>query len=130
MAAEAASTQLQVTGSPLAPASLEVHPRIDRLVEITIHNHSPAGTTSGALEARVASLEATVDAFARLVASVGLSQPSASADMDVAPRLERLVELKRSGVLSDDEFAAVKSQVLAGRAEPNGLNVSSDRALR
>jgi len=109
---------------------LEVHPRIDRLVEITIHNHSPAGAANGALEARVASLEATLDAFTRLIASVGLSQPAASADLDVAPRLERLVQLQRSGVLSDDEFAAVKAQVLGGRAEPNGLSASSERVLR
>ena len=61
MAAEAepVATQPQVTERAVVPASLEVHPRIDRLVEITIHNHSPAGAANGALEARVASLEAT-----------------------------------------------------------------------
>jgi len=125
-----APTQPQVTERALIPASLEVHPRIDRLVEITIHNHSPAGAANGALEARVASLEATLDAFTRLIASVGLSQSGASVDPDVAPRLERLVQLQRSGVLSDDEFAAVKAQVLGGRAEPNGLSASSERVLR
>jgi hypothetical protein len=132
MAAEAepVSTQPQVTEKPVVPATLEVHPRIDRLVEITIHNHSPAGAANGALEARVASLEATLDAFARMIASVGLSQPGASVDSDVTPRLERLVELKRSGVLNDEEFAAVKAQVLGGRAQPNGLNAASDRVLR
>ena len=31
---------------------------------------------------------------------------------------------------TDDEFAAVKAQVLGGRVEPNGLNVSSERVLR
>ena len=127
---EPAPTQPQVTERALVPASLEVHPRIDRLVEITIHNHSPAGATSGALEARVASLEATLDAFTRLIASAGLSQQNGSVDMDVTPRLERLVELKRSGVLSDEEFAAVKAQVLGGRAQPNGLNAASDMVVR
>jgi hypothetical protein len=128
--AESAPTQPQVTERALTPASLEVHPRIDRLVEITIHNHSPAGATNGALEARVASLEATLDAFTRLIASVGLSQPGPSVDTDVVPRLERLVQLQRSGVLSDDEFAVVKAQVLGGRTEPNGLNASLDKVLR
>ena len=50
--------------------------------------------------------------------------------MDVAARLEQLVQLQRSGVLSDDEFAAVKAQVLGGRVEPNGLNVSPETVLR
>jgi hypothetical protein len=132
MAAEAepVSTQPQVTERPVVPASLEVHPRIDRLVEITIHNHSPAGAENGALEARVASLEATLDAFSRLIASIARSQPGASVDVDVASRLEQLVQLQRTGVLSDEEFAAVKAQVLGGRVEPNGLNVSSERVLR
>jgi hypothetical protein len=132
MAAEAepVSTQPQVTERPVLPASLEVHPRIDRLVEITIHNHSPAGAENGALEARVASLEATLDAFSRLIASIARSQPGASVDVDVASRLEQLVQLQRTGVLSDEEFAAVKAQVLGGRVEPNGLNVSSERVLR
>jgi len=123
-------TEPQVTEKSVTPATVEVNPRIDRLVEITIHNHSPAGATSSALEARVTSLEATLDAFARLLASGGLSQQNGSVDMDVAPRLERLVELKRSGVLNDEEFAAVKAQVLGGRAQPNGLNAASDRVLR
>src|SRR5215212_11594582 len=52
-AMEPAPTQPQVTEKSVAPATLEVNPRIDRLVEITIHNHSPAGATSSALEARV-----------------------------------------------------------------------------
>ena len=129
-AMEPAPTQPQVTEQPVAPATLEVNPRIDRLVEITIHNHSPAGATSSALEARVSSLEATLDAFARLIASAGLAQQNGSVDMDVTPRLERLVELKRSGELSDEEFAAVKAQVLGGRAQPNGLNAASDKVLR
>jgi hypothetical protein len=129
-AMEPAPTQPQVTEKSVAPATLEVNPRIDRLVEITIHNHSPAGATSSALEARVTSLEATLDAFARLIASAGLAQQNGSVDMDVTPRLERLVELKRSGELSDEEFAAVKAQVLGGRAQPNGLNAASDKVLR
>jgi hypothetical protein len=129
-AMEPASTQPQVTEKSVAPPTLEVNPRIDRLVEITIHNHSPAGATSSALEARVTSLEATLDAFARLIASAGLAQQNGSVDIDVASRLERLVELKRSGALNDDEFAAVKAQVLGGRAQPNGLNAASDRVLR
>jgi len=78
----------------------------------------------------VTSLEATLDAFARLIASAGLAQQNGSVDMDVTPRLERLVELKRSGELSDEEFAAVKAQVLGGRAQPNGLNAASDKVLR
>jgi hypothetical protein len=129
-AMEPAPTQPQLTEKSVAPATLEVNPRIDRLVEITIHNHSPAGATSSALEARVTSLEATLDAFARLIASAGLAQQNGSVDMDVTPRLERLVELKRSGELSDEEFAAVKAQVLGGRAQPNGLNAASDKVLR
>lgn len=129
-AMELAPTQPQVTEQSVAPATLEVNPRIDRLVEITIHNHSPAGATSSALEARVTSLEATLDAFARLIASAGLAQQNGSVDMDVTPRLERLVELKRSGELSDEEFAAVKAQVIGGRAQPNGLNAASDKVLR
>jgi hypothetical protein len=129
-AMELAPTQPQVTEKSVAPATLEVNPRIDRLVEITIHNHSPAGATSSALEARVTSLEATLDAFARLIASAGVAQQNGSVDIDVASRLERLVELKRSGDLSDEEFAAVKAQVLSGRARPNGLNAASDRVLR
>jgi len=129
-AMEPAPTQPQVAEKSVAPATLEVNPRIDRLVEITIHNHSPAGATSSALEARVTSLEATLDAFARLIASAGLAQQNGSVDMDVTPRLERLVELKRSGELSDEEFAAVKAQVLGGRAQPNGLNAASDKVLR
>src|SRR5829696_4286991 len=129
-AMEPAPTQPQVTEKSVIPATLEVNPRIDRLVEITIHNHSPAGATSSALEARVTSLEATLDAFARLIASAGLAQQNGSVDMDVTPRLERLVELKRSGELSDEEFAAVKAQVLGGRAQPNGLNAASDKVLR
>jgi hypothetical protein len=129
-AMEPAPTQPQLTEKSVAPATLEVNPRIDRLVEITIHNHSPAGATSSALEARVTSLEATLDAFARLIASAGLAQQNGSVDMDVTPRLERLVELKRSGVLSDEEFATVKAQVLGGQAQPNGLNAASDKVLR
>jgi hypothetical protein len=129
-AMEPAPTQPQLTEKSVAPATLEVNPRIDRLVEITIHNHSPAGTASSALEARVTSLEATLDAFARLIASAGLAQQNGSVDMDVTPRLERLVELKRSGVLSDEEFATVKAQVLGGQAQPNGLNAASDKVLR
>jgi hypothetical protein len=129
-AMEPAPTQPQVTEKSVTPATLEVNPRIDRLVEITIHNHSPAGATSSALEARVTSLEATLDAFARLIASAGPAQQNGSVDIDVASRLERLVELKRSGVLSDEEFAAVKAQVLGVRAQPNGLNAASDRVLR
>jgi hypothetical protein len=129
-AMEPAPTQPQLTEKSVAPATLEVNPRIDRLVEITIHNHSPAGAASSALEARVTSLEATLDAFARLIASAGLAQQNGSVDMDVTPRLERLVELKRSGELSDEEFAAVKAQVLGGRAQPNGLNAASDKVLR
>src|SRR5215208_5421112 len=129
-AMEPAPTQPQVTEKSVAPATLEVNPRIDRLVEITIHNHSPAGATSSALEARVTSLEATLDAFARLIASAGLAQQNGSVDIDVPSRLERLVELKRSGELSDEEFAAVKAQVLGGRAQPNGLNAASDKVLR
>ena len=129
-AMELAPTQPQVAEQSVTPATLEVNPRIDRLVEITIHNHSPAGATSSALEARVTSLEATLDAFARLIASAGLAQQNGSVDMDVTPRLERLVELKRSGELSDEEFAAVKAQVLGGRAQPNGLNAASDKVLR
>src|SRR5215204_531574 len=129
-AMEPTPTQPQVTEKSVIPATLEVNPRIDRLVEITIHNHSPAGATSSALEARVTSLEATLDAFARLIASAGLAQQNGSVDIDVPSRLERLVELKRSGVLSDEEFAAVKAQVLGVRAQPNGLNAASDRVLR
>jgi hypothetical protein len=128
-AAAALVPEPAVAAAPTIP-NLEVHPRIDRLVEITIHNHSPAGAENGALEARVASLEATLDAFSRLIASIARSQPGASVDVDVASRLEQLVQLQRTGVLSDEEFAAVKAQVLGGRVEPNGLNVSSERVLR
>jgi len=129
-AMEPAPTLPQVTEKSVTPATLEVNPRIDRLVEITIHNHSPAGATSSALEARVTSLEETLDAFARLIASAGVAQQNGSVDSDVASRLERLVELKRSGDLSDEEFTAVKAQVLGVRAQSNGLNAASGRVLR
>ena len=69
-------------------------------------------------------------AFARLIASSAQPQPGATVDGDLASRLERLVQLKGSGVLNDDEFAAVKAQVLGGRVEPNGLNVTSETVLR
>jgi hypothetical protein len=102
-----------------------VHPRIDRLVEITIHNHSPAGAASGDLESRLARLEATITSFAQLLATMGQPQPRADVDGDVAGRLERLVQLQRTGALTDDEFAVIKSQVIAGPALSNGANAAS-----
>jgi hypothetical protein len=118
--AEAAPVRLQVAEAATAVPSLEVHPRIDRLVEITIHNHSPAGAGTGALEARVASLEATIAAFAQLLAAAGQPQRVAGVNGDVAGRLERLAQLKTSGVLTDDEFAAIKAQVIGGRVSSAG----------
>ena len=53
-APEPAAAALLPETAVAALPNLEVHPRIDRLVEITIHNHSPDGATA-ALEARVAS---------------------------------------------------------------------------
>jgi hypothetical protein len=118
--AEAAPVRLQVAEAATAVPSLEVHPRIDRLVEITIHNHSPAGAGTGALEARVASLETTIAAFAQLLAAAGQPQRVAGVNGDVAGRLERLAQLKASGVLTDDEFAAIKAQVIGGRVSSAG----------
>ncbi len=122
---ETPSLRLQVTESAAPVPSLEVHPRIDRLVEITIHNHSPAGAASGDLESRLARLEATINSFAQLLATMGQPQPRADVDGDVAGRLERLVQLQRTGALTDDEFAAIKSQVIAGPAASNGVNAAS-----
>jgi hypothetical protein len=109
-----------------------VHPRIDRLVEITIHNHSPANTTSGDLESRLARLEATITSLTQLLAtSVGQPQPQPSADVDgdVAATLERLVQLQRAGALTDDEFAAIKTQVIAGPMSSNGATAASKVVL-
>jgi hypothetical protein len=117
---EEAPVRLQVAEAATAVPSLEVHPRIDRLVEITIHNHSPAGAATGALEARVASLEATIAAFAQVLAAAGQPQRGAGVNGDVAGRLERLAQLKASGVLTGDEFAAIKAQVIGGRVSSAG----------
>ena len=111
----------------LALPNLEVHPRIDRLVEITIHNHSPAGTTTGALEARLASLESTMAVLAQMIASSAQPQSGVSVDGDLAARLERLVQLKGSGVLDDTEFAAAKAQLIGVRVESNGWSVTPER---
>jgi hypothetical protein len=126
---EAPSLRLEVTESAAPVPSLEVHPRIDRLVEITIHNHSPAGPTSADLESRLARLEATMTSFAQLLAPLARPQPSADVDGDVAAKLERLVQMKSSGALTDDEFAAVKSQVIGGPMSSNGANVASKAVL-
>ena len=106
--------------------NLEVHPRIDRLVEITIHNHSPDGATAGALEARVASLESTMAALAQMIASSAQPHPGVAVDGDLPARLERLVQLKGSGVLDDTEFAAAKSQLIGVRVEFNGSSVTPE----
>jgi hypothetical protein len=129
-ASEIAPIRQQVTEIPPAIPSLEVHPRIDRLVEITIHNHSPAGTTSSALEARVASLEATLAALTQVIASQVQPQSSMSVNGDLASRLERLVQLKGTGLLDDDEFAAVKAQLIGGRAEDSGSSIDSETVPR
>ena len=126
---EAPSLRLEVSESAAPIPSLEVHPRIDRLVEITIHNHSPAGPTSADLESRLARLEATMTSFAQLLAPLAHPQPSTDVDGDVATKLERLVQLKSTGALTDDEFAAVKSQVIGGPMSSNGANVASKAVL-
>jgi hypothetical protein len=128
--AEAATIRTQVTEQPLTPATLAVSPNIGRLVEITIHNHSPAGSASAALEARLAALEATVAAFAQLVSSGGQSERSPSDNGDVSARLERLAQLKGNGALTDDEFAAAKAQLLGQAAGGDGLNASPEVVLR
>ena len=115
----------QVEPAPALP-NLEVHPRIDRLVEITIHNHSPAGAATGALEARVASLESTMAALAQMIASSAQPQSGVSVDGDLAARLERLVQLKGSGNLDDTEFAAAKAQLIGVRVESNGRSVTPE----
>jgi hypothetical protein len=43
--------------------------------------------------------------------------------------LERLVQMKSTGALTDDEFAAVKSQVIAGPMSSNGANVANKAVL-
>jgi hypothetical protein len=129
-AREVAPIQEQATETPPAIPSLEVHPRIDRLVEITIHNHSPAGATSSVLEARVASLEATLAALTQVIASQVQPQSSMSVNGDLASRLERLVQLKGTGLLDDDEFAAVKAQLIGGRAEDSGSSIDSETVPR
>src|SRR5918995_369598 len=112
-----------VAPAPAIP-NLEVHPRIDRLVEITIHNHSPAVATSGALEARVASLESTMAALAQMIAASGQTQSGVSVNGDLAASLEQLVQLKGSGALDDTEFAAAKAQLIGVRVDSNGWSVT------
>ena len=121
----AVAAAAQVEPAPALP-TLEVHPRIDRLVEITIHNHSPAGATTGALEARVASLESTLAALAQMIASSAQPNSDMSVDRDLAARLERLVQLKGSGDLDDTEFAAAKAQLIGVRVESNGRSVTRE----
>ena len=125
-APEPAAAALLPEPAVAALPNLEVHPRIDRLVEITIHNHSPAVATSGALEARVASLESTMAALAQMIASSAQPQPGVPVDGDLAARLERLVQVKRSGVLDDTQFAAAKSQLIGVRVEFNGSSVTPE----
>ena len=136
-AAEVAPEEVEAAPEPAAAAllpepavaalpNLEVHPRIDRLVEITIHNHSPDGATAGALEARVASLESTMAALAQMIASSAQPHPGVAVDGDLPARLERLVQLKGSGVLDDTEFAAAKSQLIGVRVEFNGSSVTPE----
>jgi hypothetical protein len=125
-APEPAAAALLPEPAVAALPNLEVHPRIDRLVEITIHNHSPDGATAGALEARVASLESTMAALAQMIASSAQPHPGAAVDGDLAARLERLVQLKGSGVLDDTEFAAAKSQLIGVRVEFNGSSVTPE----
>ncbi len=129
-AAEAATIRTQVTEQPLTPATLPVSPNIGHLVEVTIHNHSPADSASAVLEARLAALEATVAAFAQLVSSGGQSERSPSDNGDVSARLERLARLKENGALTDDEFAAAKAQLLGQAAGGDGLNASPEVVLR
>ena len=114
-----------VAPAPAIP-NLEVHPRIDRLVEITIHNHSPAVATSGALEARVASLESTMAALAQMIAASGQTQSGVSVNGDLAASLEQLVQLKGSGALDDTEFAAAKAQLIGVRVDSNGWSVTPE----
>ena len=125
-APEPAAAALLPEPAVAALPNLEVHPRIDRLVEITIHNHSPAVATSGALEARVASLESTMAALAQMIAASGQTQSGVSVNGDLAASLEQLVQLKGSGALDDTEFAAAKAQLIGVRVESNGWSVTPE----
>lgn len=40
--------------------------------------------------------------------------PQAPSQLDLAPQLAQLAELYKDGVLSDEEFATAKAQVLGG----------------
>ena len=51
-------------------------------------------------------------------------------DDDVTMRLERLARLKGTGVLSDDEFTALKAQLIGASAESDGLDASEKAVLR
>ena len=62
-------------------------------------------------------------ALAQMIASSATA--SAPVDGDLAA-LERLVQLKGSGVLDDAEFAAAKSQLIGVRVEFNGSSVTPE----
>ena len=65
-------------------------------------------------------------ALAQMIASSAQPHPGAAVDGDLAARLERLVQLKGSGVLDDAEFAAAKSQLIGVRVEFNGSSVTPE----
>ena len=63
-----------------------------------------------------AALDAQVQAAvaAQTAAQQPPAAPAAASDDDPVAKLKELAELKASGILSDEEFAAMKAKILAG----------------
>lgn len=78
---------------------------------VASHQQAKAGEAAEAQAADQAAFEAQAE-VAELQAQLNAQQAGAPAAPDITVELEKLGQLKASGILSDEEFAAAKAKLL------------------